>query len=84
MNALNAITGLATLRASAGIRLRTLDALTLVSVMMMRVSATSLREDDTFTLSVCVLLGHWGQLHLPFSQGQLVVISDTQTLLLKG
>jgi hypothetical protein len=33
------------------------------------------------TLSVCALLGHWGQLHLPFSQGQPAVMLGSQTLL---
>ena len=36
-----------------------------------------------FTLSVCGLLGHSGQLHLPFSQGQPVVTLDLQTLFSK-
>ena len=35
------------------------------------------------TLSVCGLLGHSGQLHLPFSQGQPVATLDLQTLFSK-
>ena len=33
-----------------------------------------------FTLSVCFLLGHWAQLHLPFSQGQAAVTLGPQAL----
>ena len=33
-----------------------------------------------YTFSVCVLLGHWGQLHLPFSQGQPADTLGPQTL----
>lgn len=36
--------------------------------------------NEMFTLSVC-LLGHWGQLHLPGSQGQPVLTLGSQTLL---